>query len=112
MTGNDQTGIRDYALDNNPLNYSDVGFDLTGPEVHADGEIRNAVNYDLRQALVKKYDAKFPSSDAALQLRCADGVPALRLPPRRSRPSCARATGAGSRSCSTPSCSSRATRAC
>ena len=86
MTGNDKTGIRDYALDDNPLNYSDVGFDLTGPEVHADGEIWNAVNYDVRQALVKKYDAKFPSSDAALQLRCADGVtgsaaPAAPLPP-------------------------------
>ena len=85
MTGNDKTGIRDYALDNSPLNYSDVGFDLTGPEVHADGEIWNAVNYDLRQALVKKYDAKFPSGDAALQLRCADGVtggnaPAAPLP--------------------------------
>ena len=74
VTGNKQTGIRDYALDDNPLNYSDVGFDLTGPEVHADGEIWNAVNYDVRQALVKKYDAQFPSSDRALQLRCADGV--------------------------------------
>ena len=87
VTGNDKTGIRDYALDNNPLNYSDVGFDLTGPEVHADGEIWNAVNYDLRQALVKKYDATFPSGDAALQLRCADGVtggnaPAAPLPAR------------------------------
>jgi extracellular elastinolytic metalloproteinase len=86
VTGNDKTGIRDYALDNSPLNYSDVGFDLTGPEVHADGEIWNAVNYDLRQALVKKHDAKFPSGDAALQLRCADGVtggnaPAAPLPP-------------------------------
>ena len=42
--------------------------------MHADGEIWNAVNYDLRQALVKKYDAAFPSTNAALQLRCADGV--------------------------------------
>ena len=88
VTGNNKTGIRDYALDNNPLNYSDVGFDLTGPEVHADGEIWNAVNYDVRQALVKKYDAKFPSSDPALQLRCADGVtgttaPAAPLPPEQ-----------------------------
>jgi extracellular elastinolytic metalloproteinase len=88
VTGNDKTGIRDYALDNNPLNYSDVGFDLTGPEVHADGEIWNAVNYDVRQALVKKYDAKFPSGDAALQLRCADGVtgtnaPQAPLPPEQ-----------------------------
>jgi extracellular elastinolytic metalloproteinase len=80
VTGNDKTGIRDYALDSNPLNYSDIGFDLTGPEVHADGEIWNGVNYDLRQALVKKYDAKFPSGDAALQLRCADGVTGTNAP--------------------------------
>jgi extracellular elastinolytic metalloproteinase len=88
VTGNSRSGIRDYALDANPLNYSDVGFDLTGPEVHADGEIWNAVNYDVRQALVKKYDAKFPSTNAALQLRCADGVtggnaPAAPLPPEQ-----------------------------
>jgi extracellular elastinolytic metalloproteinase len=80
VTGNTKSGIRDYALDANPLNYSDVGFDLTGPEVHADGEIWNAVNYDVRQALVKKYDAKFPSTNAALQLRCADGLPGTAAP--------------------------------
>jgi hypothetical protein len=55
VTGNKDKGIRDYALNANPLNYSDVGFDTTGPEVHADGEIWNGVNYDLRQALVAKY---------------------------------------------------------
>jgi hypothetical protein len=80
VTGNAKTGIRDYALDANPLNYSDLGFDLTGPEVHADGEIWNAVNYDLRQALVTKYDAAFPSGDAALQVRCADGRPGTNAP--------------------------------
>ena len=41
-------GIRNYALNANPLNYSDIGYDITGPEVHADGEIWNAVNYDIR----------------------------------------------------------------
>ena len=80
VTGNKKTGIRDYALDDNPLNYSDVGFDITGPEVHADGEIWNAVDYDIRQALVKKYDAQFPSTDRALQLRCADGRPGTTAP--------------------------------
>jgi extracellular elastinolytic metalloproteinase len=80
VTGNKKTGIRDYALDDNPLNYSDVGFDLTGPEVHADGEIWNAVGYDIRQAFVKKYDASFPSTDRALQLRCADGRPGTTAP--------------------------------
>ncbi len=100
VTGNKSVGIRNYALDNNPLNYSDIGYDsscnapLVGPpvepacasrsEVHSDGEIWNAVNYDLRQALVNKYNGGFPASNAALQRNCADGkLPADRCPGNR-----------------------------
>ena len=88
-TGNKTVGIRDYAINHNPLQYGDVGFDSTGPEVHADGEIWNATQYDVRQALVRKYDARFPAGDKALQLRCADGtattspLPADRCPGNR-----------------------------
>jgi extracellular elastinolytic metalloproteinase len=83
-TGNPTVGIRDYAIDNDPLNYSDLGFDITGPEVHADGEVWNAVNYDIRRSLVQKYNAQFPESNSALQKRCADGVlPANRCPGNR-----------------------------
>jgi hypothetical protein len=70
-TGNKQVAIRDYAINHNPLNYSDVGFDTTGDEVHADGEIWNGTNWTVRQALVRKYDKRFPYDDRALQLRCA-----------------------------------------
>ncbi|HST49840.1 M36 family metallopeptidase [Jatrophihabitans sp.] len=84
VTGNKQRGIRNYGLNTNPLNYSDIGYDITGPEVHADGEVWNAVNYDIRQALVAKYNAAFPESDAALQLRCAQGtLPADQCPGNR-----------------------------
>jgi extracellular elastinolytic metalloproteinase len=69
VTGNKTKGIRDYALDKNPLNYGDVGFDTTGPEVHADGEIWNGVNYTVRSVLVKKYGA----GSAATNLSCANG---------------------------------------
>jgi extracellular elastinolytic metalloproteinase len=72
-TGNKVRGIRDYALDANPLNFSDIGFDTPGPEVHADGEIWNAVNFDIRQALINKYNASYPASNATLQRKCADG---------------------------------------
>ncbi|HLN75669.1 MAG TPA: M36 family metallopeptidase [Nocardioidaceae bacterium] len=88
-TGNKAVGIRDYAINRNPLQYGDYGFDSTGPEVHADGEIWNATQYDVRQALVRKYDKRFPSSDRQLQLRCADGtgtsspLPAGRCPGNR-----------------------------
>jgi extracellular elastinolytic metalloproteinase len=88
-TGNKSAGIRDYPINRNPLQYGDYGFDSTGPEVHADGEIWNAVQYDVRQALVRKYDARFPADNKALQLRCAAGtgtnspLPAERCPGNR-----------------------------
>ena len=91
-TGNTETAIRDYAIDDNPLNYSDYGFDTTGPEVHADGEIWNGTMWEVRQALVEKYDAQFPYADEALQLKCAEAT-ARRQPARRPTP--ARATAAG-----------------
>ena len=47
-------------LDANPLNYSDVGFDLTGPEVHADGEIWNATNFAIRQAMKRPVRRDLP----------------------------------------------------
>ncbi len=75
VTGNSFRGIRDFnaAPENNPLNYSDMGFDVTGPEVHADGEIWNAVQMTVRQALIAKYDKAYPYKDRALQIACAVG---------------------------------------
>jgi extracellular elastinolytic metalloproteinase len=75
VTGNSFRGIRDFNMlpENNPLNYSDIGFDATGPEVHADGEIWNAIQMTVRQALIAKYDAKYPSKNRALQAACAIG---------------------------------------
>ena len=88
-TGNKTVGIRDYAINHNPLNYSDYGYDSTGVEVHADGEIWNGTQWQVRQALVNKYDAAFPSTDKALQKACADGsatgapLPTTRCPGNR-----------------------------
>ena len=83
-TGNKTAGIRDYPINNNPLNFSNLGFDVTGPEVHADGEIWNAVNYDIRQALIAKYNPTFAASNAGLQRDCADGDrPASQCPGNR-----------------------------
>jgi extracellular elastinolytic metalloproteinase len=73
-TGNKTVGIRDYAINENPLNYSDYGFDSTGDEVHADGEIWNGTMWEVRQALVAKYDASYPSTNKALQLRCGQAT--------------------------------------
>ena len=67
-------GIRDYPIDKNPLNYGDYGFDSTGVEVHADGEIWNGTMWEVRQALVKKYNKKFQYKNKALQLAVRQGL--------------------------------------
>jgi extracellular elastinolytic metalloproteinase len=92
-TGNPTRAIRNYGmnfpmsgdvprpgkqLNVNALNFSDMGYDLTGPQVHADGEIWSATNFRNRTLLNDKYDDDFPSSDAELQESCADGE----LPPQ------------------------------
>ncbi len=80
VTGNKERAIRNYGMNASPLNFSNMGYDITGPQVHADGEIWSATNFDIRSALVAKYGA----GDAALQRDCADGrVTADRCPGNR-----------------------------
>jgi hypothetical protein len=80
VTGNSKVGIRDYDPSKSPLNFSDVAFDLVGQEVHADGEIWNAIGVDLRQAMIDRYGIGTP----ALQRSCADGqVPVAQCPGNR-----------------------------
>ena len=55
--------------DTDPLNYSDIGFDNVGPEVHADGEIWVALQIDLRDLFLQRY----PSSGAAEDIACVRG---------------------------------------
>jgi uncharacterized repeat protein (TIGR01451 family) len=86
VTGNNQAGIRNYGMNNSPLNFSDVqGYDGSGvASPHDDGEIWSAVNYDIRQAMIAKYNGRFPASNRGLQERCADGVlPATKCPGNR-----------------------------
>ena len=71
-TGNKKVAIRDYAINHNPLTYGEYGFDTTGDEVHADGEIWNATQWRVRQALVAKHDRRFPYTDKVRQLRCSE----------------------------------------
>ena len=80
-TGNKTVGIRDYAVNANPLNYSNYGFDSTGDEVHADGEIWNGTQWEVRQALVRKWNARYPYTDTELQERCAQGIGSTRAQP-------------------------------
>ena len=98
-TGNKQRAIRNYGMNyptsgdvpragrqlfTNALNFSDMGYDLTGPtptsanQVHANGEIWSKVNFGIRTLLADKYDDDFPADDEDLQASCAEGV----LPPQ------------------------------
>jgi Zn-dependent metalloprotease len=73
VTGNATRGIRNWNYDQNPLGFGDIGYDLTGPEVHADGEIWTATLWDLRKALVAKYGAAQGAEVAARLV--TDGMP-------------------------------------
>ncbi len=104
-TGNLERGIRNYNMTRNlfppnatplppssqrlnttnPLNYSNIGYDLTGVQVHADGEIWTPTNYDIRAALVAKYNASFPASNTTLQRECAEGIRPANLCPGNRR---------------------------
>jgi extracellular elastinolytic metalloproteinase len=98
-TGNKLRAIRNYGMNyptsgsdptpgkqllTNALNFSDMGYDLTGPtptssnQVHANGEIWSKVNFGIRQLLADKYDDDFPVDDEDLQASCAEGE----LPPQ------------------------------
>jgi extracellular elastinolytic metalloproteinase len=55
VTGNKSRGIRNWPYDANPTTFGDIGYDLVGPEVHADGEIWTATLWQIRKALVAQY---------------------------------------------------------
>jgi hypothetical protein len=72
-TGNATRGIRNWNYDQNPMGFGDIGYDLTGPEVHADGEIWTATLWDLRKAIVAKYGEARGGEIAARLV--TDGMP-------------------------------------
>ncbi|MDO9453867.1 MAG: M36 family metallopeptidase [Stagnimonas sp.] len=75
VTGNIDSGLRNYSGDGGgPLNYSNIGYDTPGVQVHADSEIWVLTNWQIRQALVEKYQSAFPVEDKKRQKECADGL--------------------------------------
>ncbi|MCW2900698.1 MAG: peptidase [Streptosporangiaceae bacterium] len=69
VTGDPHAGIRNYDMSKSPLNYSDIAYDLVGQQVHADGEIWSATQFDVREAFVKRYGEGGPAAQRA----CAEG---------------------------------------
>ena len=72
-TGNTIRAIRNWPYDNNPTTFGDIGYDIAGAEVHADGEIWTATLWQLRKALVAKYGQALGSEIAARSV--TDGMP-------------------------------------
>ena len=54
----------------NPLNFSDVAYDIVGEQVHADGEIWSTTNFDIRELFLDRY----PKTTFQDGIACADGV--------------------------------------
>ena len=69
VTGDPVAGIRNYDMSRSPLNYSDIGYDMSGVQVHADGEIWSATNHALREAMTARHGA----GTLADQRACAAG---------------------------------------
>ena len=100
VTGDHQAGIRNYAMNLSPLNYSRRRLRLrlqrpgctSGRRCTPTARSGSATNYDIRQAFINAYNA-------CTRRRCSRRAPAA-TSGRRS----ARATGAGRSSCSTRGC--------
>ena len=84
VTGNPIRGIRNYNMSFpsagdfpqpardvrvGTLNLGSMGYDITGPQVHADSQIWSATNHDLRSLFL----ARYPGQGTQQQLECADG---------------------------------------
>ena len=85
VTGNPIRGIRNYNMSFpsagqfpqpgrdlrvGAFHFGSMGYDIVGPQVHADGEIWSATNHDLRSLFLERY----PSPGGARQRDCADGL--------------------------------------
>jgi hypothetical protein len=81
VTGDARAGIRNHDMSRSPLNYSNIGYDLVGQQVHADGEIWSATSFDVRQAMIDRYGRGTPG----LQRACADGRVAVERCPGNRR---------------------------
>ncbi|WP_341924908.1 M36 family metallopeptidase [Nocardioides psychrotolerans] len=51
--GDPQRGIRNWNYATSPATYGDYGYDMSGPEVHSDGEIWTATLWTLRTKILK-----------------------------------------------------------
>lgn len=68
-------GIRNYNYDEHPTNYGDYGYDLSGPEVHSDGEIWTATLWSVRTAILKAVGGDQVKASNIAEHMVTDGMP-------------------------------------
>ncbi|MGE5292451.1 MAG: M36 family metallopeptidase [Micromonosporaceae bacterium] len=71
VTANADRGIRNYSYAKSPLNYGDLGYDIVGNEVHADGEIWTVTLWQLREGLIERYGIRPGERRASLLMTAA-----------------------------------------
>jgi extracellular elastinolytic metalloproteinase len=54
----------------NPLNFGAVAYDIVGEQVHADGEIWSATQFDIRSLFLERY----PAQGTQAGIACAEGL--------------------------------------
>jgi hypothetical protein len=84
-TGNPDRGIRNYNMSFpsagkfpqpgqdikiGTINFGSMGYDIVGPQVHADSQIWSATNHDIRSLFLDRY----PGGGNKAQRDCADGL--------------------------------------
>lgn len=63
-TGDPETGIRNWRLGESPTTYGDLGYDVTGPQVHADGEVWSSILWRLRDEVIRDAGSEDAGSQA------------------------------------------------
>ncbi|AQQ55074.1 M36 family metallopeptidase [Planococcus lenghuensis] len=73
VTDNAERGIRNWSLADAPINYGNIGYDIVGPEVHADGDIWAAILWHVREELIAAFGKE--EAEKALEQLVMDAMP-------------------------------------
>lgn len=73
--GDPQRGIRNWNYAKSPATYGDYGYDMSGPEVHSDGEIWTATLWTVRSNILKSVGGNHRRASDIAQHIVTDAMP-------------------------------------
>ncbi len=73
--GDPQRGIRNWNYATSPATYGDYGYDMSGPEVHSDGEIWTATLWTLREKILGAVGGDHVKASNIAQHLVTDAMP-------------------------------------